>query len=55
MLFYLDLSRKKICLKLLRSKNFKQKLCHQVVEVEALSSKGTAEAEVIYKLPLPHP
>ena len=37
-----------------RSKNFKQKLHHQVVEaVEAEALR--VEAEAIQKLPLPHP
>ena len=42
MLFYLDLSGKNFCQKILTSKNFEQKLRHQVVEA-------------IQKLPLPHP
>ena len=49
--FYLDLSEKNFCQEILRSKNFKQKLRHQVVEAEALR----VEAEAIQKLPLPHP
>ena len=51
MLFYHDLSGKKFCRKFLRSKNFEQKLRHQVVEAVALR----VEAEAIQKLPLPHP
>ena len=47
MLFYLDLSGKNFCQKILRLKNFKQKLRHQAVE--------TLEAETIQKLPLLHP
>ena len=50
MLFYFDLSGKKICQKILKSKNFEQKLRHQVVEAEVLR----VEAEAIQKLPLPH-
>ena len=42
--FYLDLSGKNFCLEILRWKNFKQKLRHEVVEAEA-----------IQKLPLSHP
>ena len=34
--FYLDLSGKNFCQEILRSKNFKQKLRHQVVEAEAI-------------------
>ena len=49
--FYLDLSGKNFCQEILRSKNFQQKLRHQVVEAKALR----VEAEVIQKLPLPHP
>ena len=41
--FYFDLSGKNFCQKILRSKNFKQKLRHQVMEAEA-----------IQKLLLPH-
>ena len=41
---------KKSCQKILRSKNFKQKKTHQVVEAEALR----VEAEAIHKSPLPH-
>ena len=51
MLFYLDLSEKKFCQNILKSKNFEQKLPDQVVEAEALR----VEAEAIQKLPLPHP
>ena len=50
-LFYLESSGKKILPKILRSKNFKQKLCHQVVEAEALR----VEAEAFQKSPLSHP
>ena len=50
MLFYYDISGKKICQKILRSNNFKQNLRHQVVEAEALR----VEAEAIVKLPLLH-
>ena len=50
MLFYHDLAEKNLFQKFLRSKNFKQKLCHQVVEAEALRE----EAEAIQKLPLSH-
>ena len=48
-LFYFDLSGKIFCEKLLRSKNFRQKLRHQVAEALRV------EAEVIQKLLLPHP
>ena len=41
-MFYTDLSGKNFCQKILRSKNFNQKLRHEVVE-----------AEEIQKLPLP--
>ena len=34
-LFHFDLSEKKFCGNTLRSKNFEQKLRHQVVEAEA--------------------
>ena len=55
MLFYLDLSGKNFCQKILRSKNFKQKLRHQVVEAEAVEAEALRlEAEAIQKLPLPH-
>ena len=50
-LFYFDISKKNFCQKIIRSKNFKQKFRHQVVEAEALR----VEAEAIQKLPLPHP
>ena len=49
--FYLDLFGKNFCQELLRPKNFRQKLRHQVVEAEALR----VEAEPFQKLPLPHP
>ena len=52
MLFYLDLSGKKICQKILRSKNFEQKLRHQVKRWKAEALR--VEAEAIQKLPLPH-
>ena len=55
-LFYFDLSEKKFCEKILGSKNFKQKLRHQVVEVEVVETEALrVEAEAIQKLPLPHP
>ena len=44
MLFYLDLSGKIVFQKTLKSKNFMQKLRHQVVKTET-----------IQKFPLPHP
>ena len=56
MLFYLDLTGKNFCQKFLKSKNFKQTLCHQVVDAEAAEVKALmVEAQVIQKLPLPHP
>ena len=70
MLFYLDLSGKKILPKIFKIKNFKQKLRHQLVEAEAVKAEAltveaealtveaealTVEAEAIQKLPLPHP
>ena len=48
-LFYFDLIGKSFCQKILRSKNFKQKLRHQVMEAEALK----VEAEAIQNFPLP--
>ena len=41
-------------LKILRSKNFKQKLRHQVAEEEEAKALRV-EAGAIQKLPLPHP
>ena len=49
--YYLNLSGKNFCQELLRPKNFRQKLRHQVVEAEALR----VEAEAFQKLPPPHP
>ena len=45
--FYFDLSGKNFCQNILRSKNFTQKLRHQVMDTEALR----VEAEAIQKLP----
>ena len=42
MLFYLDLTGKTFRQKILRSKNFKQKLRHEVVEAEAVESETEA-------------
>ena len=53
--FYLDLSGKKLCQKNSRSKNFKKKLRHQVVEAEAVEEEALrVKPEAIQKLPLPH-
>ena len=52
-LFYFDLSGKRFCQKVLRSKNFMQNLRHQVVEAEAVEALKV-EAEAMQKLPLPH-
>ena len=46
-LFYFDLSGIEFCQKILRSRSFKQKLRHQMVEA--------VETKAIEKLPLPHP
>ena len=43
------MTKRKFCQKLLKSKNFKQKLRHQVVEV-LRGGNGSGS-----KLPLPHP
>ena len=53
MLFYLDLSGKKFCQKILRSKNFEQKLLHQVKRWKAEALR--VEVEAIQNLLLPHP
>ena len=50
-LFYFDLSEKNFCQKVLGSKNFWQKLRHQVVEAETVR----VEAKAIQKLPVSHP
>ena len=70
MLFYPDLSGKNFCQKILKSKNFKQKLLLQVVEEEAAEARALrveaeaprveaeaprVEAEAVQKLSLPHP
>ena len=40
----------------LKIKNFRQKLCHQVVEVEAVETEALRmEVEAIRALLLPHP
>ena len=54
--FCFDLSGKTFCQKILRSKNFKQKLRHLAVEGEAVKAEALrVEVEAIQKLPLPHP
>ena len=58
MLFYLDLTGKTFCQKILRSKIFKQTLRHEAVEAEEMESEAEplrVEAGAIQKLPLPHP
>ena len=53
-LFHFDLFKKNFCQTILRSKNFKQKLRHQVAEVvEAKALR--VEAKAIQKFPLLHP
>ena len=52
-LFNFDLSGKKFCQNILRSKNFKQKLFHQKVEAEAEVLR--VEVEATQNLLLPHP
>ena len=54
-LFYLDLSRKKCCRKIIRSKNFKQNVRHQDVEAEAVEEEALrVGVEAIQKLLLLH-